>query len=136
MVALLSLSAPADPLRVSGLHYVGVLPTLVTKREILHEIYGSSGRDNLQSPRAREIDFALTAMTPLVFDALANFTRGAPNVPMIFANLSNARPMIHLMLLDAGDAAPVDARCAGEPSAFHTDRTGNTCCTQSPVSRA
>lgn len=117
VVLLLSLPTLADPLRISGMNYLGDLPTLVAERNgffarhhgDVEAIQGESGRDNLRRLRAREIDFALMHMTPLVFDALANPTRGGPDDPVILANLSHARPVIHLMLLDAGGAAPGEA---------------------------
>lgn len=126
LAALLSLPAFADPLRINGVDYFGDLPTLVAEHKgyfaqngaDVDVAYSESGRDNLQSLRAGEIDFALMAMTPLVFDTLANPARGGPNDPVILANLSHARPVIHLMLLDAGDAAPDEAlrgRSVGVP---------------------
>jgi len=119
MLAAMLLSVPilADPLRISGVAYLGDLPTLVAERDghfaqqglDVAVTYAESGHDNLRELRAGEIDFALMAMTPLVFDALANPARGGPEDPVILANLSHARPVIHLVMLDAGGAPLADA---------------------------
>lgn len=126
IVALLGLPAVAEPLRIGGVEYLGDLPTFVAERDghfaryhaEVEIVSGVAGRDNLRKLRAGEVDFALMAMTPLVFDALANPARGGPDAPMILANLSHARPVIQLMLLDAGDAPLADAlrgRIVGVP---------------------
>jgi len=125
-ISLLSVPTLADPLRISGVDYLGDLPTLVAERDghFAHHgldvavTYAGSGRENLRRLREGEIDFALMAMTPLVFDALAHPERGGPDDPVILANLSHARPVIHLLLLDDGDAAPGGAlrgRTVGVP---------------------
>lgn len=132
VVALLSLPTFANPLRISGVDYLGDLPTLVAERNgyfaqngvDVDVAYAESGRDNLQSLRSGEIDFALMAMTPLVFDALRDTTPGGPDDPVILANLSHARPKIHLMILDTGGTAAgaaLSGRRVGVPRESNAD---------------
>jgi len=111
--------AVSDPLTIGGVEYLGDLPTFVAQRDghfarhhpDVDVVTGSSGRETLRQLRAGEIDFATMAMTPLVFDALANPARDGPESPVILANLSHARPAVHLMLLNADDVALADALC-------------------------
>ncbi len=126
VILLLPFPVAAEPLRISGVHYLGDLPTLVAEQNgyfskhglEVDVVYDESGRDNLKRLRAGEIDFALMAMTPLVFDALANPERGGPDDPVILANLSHARPVIHVITLDAPVVPPGEAlrgRTVGVP---------------------
>lgn len=126
MAALSGLPALADPLRIGGVDYLGDLPTLVAERDghfarhhaDVEVIFSGSGRENLRRLRAGDVDFALMAMTPLVFDALANPERDRPDAPVVLANLSHARPVVHLMLLDAIDTPLAEAlhgRTVGVP---------------------
>lgn len=131
-VAFTGLPALSDPLRIGGVEYLGNLPTLIAERDghfarhhaDVEVIFSGSGRETLRKLRAGEIDFALMAMTPLVFDALANPARDGPDSPVILANLSHARPVIHLMLLDAGDVPLAEAlrgRTVGVPRGSNAD---------------
>jgi len=131
-LALTGLPALSDPLRIGGVEYLGDLPTFIAERDghfARHQadvevITSSSGRETLRQLRAREIDFALMAMTPLVFDALVNPARDGPDTPVILANLSHARPVVHLMLLDAGDDPMNEAlrgRTVGVPRGSNAD---------------
>ena len=101
-VALAS-SAAADALRLRGVEYIGDLPTYLVEtqaRLAATDIvidYGRSGADNLAALRAGDIDFALMAMTPLVFDALADPDRGQPDDPVILASLSHAQPLVQIL---------------------------------------
>ncbi|MCM2563667.1 ABC transporter substrate-binding protein [Lutimaribacter sp. EGI FJ00015] len=130
--ALSGQTALADPIRIGGVEYLGDLPTFIAERDghfarhhaDVEVIFSGSGRENLRRLRAGEIDFALMAMTPLVFDALANPVRDGPDSPVILANLSHARPVVHLMLLDVGDV-PMDealrGRTIGVPHGSNAD---------------
>ncbi|WP_181711276.1 ABC transporter substrate-binding protein [Roseovarius sp. TE539] len=131
-VAFTSLPALSDPFRIGGVEYLGDLPTFIAERDghfarhhaDVEVITSGSGRETLGQLRAGEIDFALMAMTPLVFDALANPARDGPDTPVILANLSHVRPVIHLMLLDAGDVPLKDAlrgRTVGVPRGTNAD---------------
>jgi len=122
----------SDPFTIGGVEYLGDLPTFIAERDghfarhhaDVDVVTGSSGRETLRQLRAGEIDFATMAMTPLVFDALANPARDGPDSPVILANLSHARPVIHLLLLDAGDLPLADAlrgRTIGVPRGTNAD---------------
>lgn len=119
-------------MRIGGVDYLGDLPTLVAERDghfaryhaDVAVMFGGSGRENLRNLRSGELDFALMAMTPLIFDALANPARDGPDAPVILANLSHARPVVHLMLLDAGEVplrAALRGRTIGVPRTTNAD---------------
>lgn len=112
--------AAAETLRIQGSDYVGDLPTYILKEEGLLDAldveisFGRSGAGNLKDLREGKVDFALMAMTPIVFDALADRDPGQPDDPVILSNISHAHPLIYVVTVDG----PVGAT----PASLHGRR--------------
>ncbi len=87
--------ASKDSLAISGVRYLGDLPTLVADKLGLFEAipapvtitYERSGHDNMARLRAGEIDVATMALTPLVIELLAGPPAPADEAPVILADL-------------------------------------------------
>ena len=118
MPVWLSGSTHADGVvRLRGVHYLGDLPTLVAEQHGLftkHGVdldidYGVSGKTNLKALRAGDVDFALMALTPLVIDRLQDTKEGAPDDPVILANLAHSIRLDHVVLLGTDTNDPKSA---------------------------
>jgi len=105
-----------EPVKISGVLYLGDLPTLVAQREGFFEQHGfdvtveykHSGQENLQRLRAGETDFALMALTPIVIDRLADPTPG-PDNPVILASLVHSIQLNHVLArADSNIETPAD----------------------------
>lgn len=107
-----SVSAPAyadDPkesVRIAGARYLGDVPTAVAdalglfaEHGIRAEIqYNASGQSSLAQLRSGEADFALTALTPVVLDRLADHKPREPGDPVILASLSHSSQLTKLLV--------------------------------------
>lgn len=99
--------ADEPPLRLSGVVYLGDLPTLVAEEQGLFERHGldlavdyhHSGRETLTRLRAGETDFALMALTPLVLDRLSAGGSAEGEQPVILANVSHSVGLNHIVVL-------------------------------------
>lgn len=95
------------PLRLSGVVYLGDLPTLVAEERGLFERHGldlvvdydHSGRETLTRLRVGETDFALMALTPFVLDRLSAAGSDAGEQPVILANVSHSLGLNHVVVL-------------------------------------
>ena len=77
---------PARAARIAGAVYLGDVPTTIAEAQGFFEqqgvdaavTYYSSGQQSVARLRAGEADFALTALTPVILDRLADATPGGP----------------------------------------------------------
>lgn len=106
------LAATAEVLRLRGVEYLGDLPTLVADARgyfdgiAVRVDYGASGKANLASLRAGEVDLTVMAMTPLVVDRLRDATPGGDDDPVVLANLAYSTKINHVVTLAPADAWP------------------------------
>ncbi len=99
-----------DGIRLSGVTYLGDLPTLIAEEEGFFASQGldidvirrDSGRDNLKALQAGHTDFALMALSPLVLDRLATIGPSRPNEPVILASLVYSARLNHVVVKRAG----------------------------------
>ncbi|MCS3902452.1 ABC-type nitrate/sulfonate/bicarbonate transport system substrate-binding protein [Methylohalomonas lacus] len=97
----------SSTMRLSGVDYLGDLPTLIADRNghfqqsglAIEVQYTDSGKANLQRLRNGRVDYALMALTPLVIDTLEDNTPGEPNDPVILASLVHASHFNHVVTL-------------------------------------
>ncbi len=117
----LALAADSDPVRVAGVDYLGDLPTVIAWHQGLFDRHGlnvtvefnESGAGSLQRLRAGETDFALMALTPIVFDRLANSLPGEANDPVILASLVHSIRLNHVVVpVSSPIERPADLRGA------------------------
>lgn len=103
--------------RITGVLYLGDLPTLVADRRGLFAAggveadvrYGFSGKRNLEKLRAGETDFALMALTPLVIDLLQDPDPGEADDPVILASLVHSTRLNQVLALTgSGLERPAD----------------------------
>jgi len=100
-------AANADAVRISGVDYLGDLPTKVADHHGLFAAqgidavveYGASGRDNLRALRAGETDFALMALTPLAIDLAADSNPREPDDPVILASIVHSTRLNQVVAL-------------------------------------
>ncbi|APX92010.1 hypothetical protein BWR19_03070 [Halomonas sp. 1513] len=104
-------------MRLSGVNYLGDLPTLVAMKEGLFQAHGlditvnhsASGKQNLRALRNGETDLALMATTPLVLDLLEAPHTGEATDPLILASLVYSSRLNHVVALaDGGIQRPED----------------------------
>lgn len=106
-----ALSAESNPIRLHGVTYLGDLPTFIADKRGLFAEHGlsvevehtASGKQNLATLRAGEIDFALMAPTPLVLDRLAHPGPERPDDPVILASTVHSTHLNHVVTLADGD---------------------------------
>lgn len=109
--ALTATGSTHGPIRLSGVAYLGDLPTLVAVEQGMFQCHGleiettrrASGKQNLQALRNGEADIALMATTPLVLDLLKRPPRGAASDPLIIATLVYSSRLNHVVTLDSND---------------------------------
>lgn len=103
--------------RIAGAIYLGDVPTVVADAKGFFRqegvsaktAYHPSGKDSLAALRAGEADFALTALTPVVLDRLADQTPGTPDDPVILASLVHSNDLLHIVTAAAsGIDKPAD----------------------------
>lgn len=104
------MTALAQPIRVSGVNYLGDLPTVVAQHQNLFEFHGldvaieysDSGKINLEKLRRGETDIALMALTPVLLDRLADSTPGSTDDPVILANLVHSTRLNQVIAIADG----------------------------------
>ncbi|WP_043515622.1 ABC transporter substrate-binding protein [Halomonas sp. BC04] len=100
-----AIASTHDPVRLSGVDYLGDLPTLVAVEEGIFQRHGlaievdrrASGRQNIQALRTQETDIALMAPAPLVLELLASPNTGADNDLLILASLVYSSRLNHVV---------------------------------------
>jgi ABC-type nitrate/sulfonate/bicarbonate transport system substrate-binding protein len=110
--ALVAISSNAnasshEPVRLSGVAYLGDLPTLIAVEEGIFQRKGldidvnesASGKQNLAALRAGETDVALMAPAPLVLELLENPHTGVATDPLIIASLVYSSRLNHVVAL-------------------------------------
>lgn len=112
-----ALTVDAQPVRLSGVIYLGDLPTVVAQHQGLFENYdldvaveyNASGKVNLEKLRRGETDFAMMALTPVVLDQLADATPGGLDDPVILACLVHSTQLNQIVALTGESiASPPD----------------------------
>lgn len=107
----------ADEVRVTGVDYLGDLPTRVADHNNLFAAqgidarvaYSASGHDNLRALRAGDTDFALMALTPLAVDLAADHDPREANDPVILASVVHSTRLHQVVALgDGGYLAPAN----------------------------
>ena len=105
------------PTRIAGAVYLGDVPTVIAEAQGFFEqqgvdatvTYYSSGKQGVARLRAGEADFALTALTPVILDRLADATPGEPDDPVIVANLAYSNDLVQIVTAaDSGIEGPSD----------------------------
>jgi len=103
--------------RVAGAVYQGDAPTVVAQARGLFDQAGirvetahlDSGKESLARLRAGKADFALSALTPIVLDRLADETPGEPDDPVIIASLVHSNDLLQIALSQgSGIRGPAD----------------------------
>lgn len=109
--------ASADEVRITGVDYLGDLPTRVADHNGLFAAegvnaavtYSGSGRENLRALRARETDFALMALTPLAIDLVVDADPRGMDDPVILASVVHSTRLNQVVALgDGGPRHPSD----------------------------
>ena len=112
-------SAATEPVRIAGVRHFGDLPTFVADERGLFARAGldvqvswlANGRLALERLRTGEADFALTALTPLVLDRLADTAPNDDDDPVILASLVQSNRLNRIVTLDdRGIRGPADLR--------------------------
>jgi ABC-type nitrate/sulfonate/bicarbonate transport system substrate-binding protein len=103
----LSAQEPSAPIRIAGAAYMADATTTIAEAtdafadqsvDAIVERYGS-GKEALARLRSGEADFALTALTPLVLDRLADLTPREDADPVIIATLVHSPRLMQIVYL-------------------------------------
>lgn len=124
LLYVLAAVAEAEPVRIAGVSHLGDLPTYVAEDEGLFARAGiearvsrvPDGRIALQRLRTGAADFALTALTPLVLDRLADRSPSGDDDPVILASLVQSTRLNQIVTLtdrDIRDPADLAGRRLG-----------------------
>ncbi len=111
----LPVEPPTERVRIAGAFYLGDAPTVVASERGLFAAHGieaevshlASGKLSLAKLRAGEADFALTALTPVVLDRLADADPGGWDDPVILASLAHSGDLLQIITLDRLDIRSV-----------------------------
>lgn len=127
-----SIGQQSDPaVRIAGAISLGDAPTLIAEAQGFFEqqgldtttAYHASGKDSIARLRAGKADFALSALTPVVLDRLADPTPGGTEDPVILASLVYSNDLLQIVTA-AGSGIEGPSDFAGKRIAV--DRGTNT----------